>query len=736
MSSPGPLGWIPPSQRTQEQQDAHAQAMAGLRNFALPYVEPPKGTKVILTKFWSDPACVADMGVEFTGFGQYTGSCFPGGTPVRLANGNETAIESVRVGDEVITHTGKARRVLNTMTRIFSGQIVTITVAGFAFPLEMTSDHPVAVGVEDGIRWVNAEDLREGDRVLIGWARGGESPKTIDVVDLIGSDRLIVLDELMKENAYTKGNEPSVPNSNFNSARHMVKRSGIDWNGKVRLHHSRVENAIFRQIAICPSLGRLIGLYLAEGGCHEGRVTFTFNADEKDTLAAEVLALVRGLFGVEGEHEWQSDRPNVAKVRFQNQNLAEVFKALVPGNVYSKRIPGIFFNADEETRLALLLGWIDGYVGVKGGKNPGNVRITGVSVCAGLARDMTTLALSCGLKATAGRRKAHKQSRQSYGVDLAGKRAVGLFPTVAARARGPRYTDADANRTKFGYARPIRIIERRKADALRVFDFEVEEDHSFLAGGLTVHNCVGVSEGNAVVTAGCVQRAIGENPTKASIIWWPFPYGRTRYNEGDRGQGEGAVDSVMGKTLVDEGFFDINQPGLPQFTQKGPDGFWLSKTIEYQWSDGAHISQGWRDLAKPQAGLTKTVLNSVEDIFASVINGYPVLDGCSNYCAHGTIKGSGDEACVIGHYDGAGGHSTCFLGYWNHPSFGPMGLYSNQWATSTYPKDPAGGGRCCVWMTAAEIAKLFRTGGDRGETMSLSNVPGQPAQPKLLDYVY
>lgn len=257
----------------------------------------------------------------------------------------------------------------------------------------------------------------------------------------------------------------------------------------------------------------------------------------------------------------------------------------------------------------------------------------------------------------------------------------------------------------------------------------------FAGFGQYTGSCVGVSEGNAVVTATCVQRVIGENPTKASLIWWPFPYGRTRYNEGDRGQGEGAVDSVMGDTLVKEGFFPADAPGLPKFTRTGADGWWLSKTIEYQWSDGGRIDQKWRDLAKPQAGLTKTVLNTVEDIFASVINGYPVLDGCNYYCGHGSIQGSGNDACVVGTYDGQGGHSTCFLGYWNHPTLGPMALYSNQWDTSTYPKDPAGGGRCCVWMTVKTIATLFRAGGDRGETMSLSNVPGQPAQPEILNYV-
>ncbi len=190
----------------------------------------------------------------------------------------------------------------------------------------------------------------------------------------------------------------------------------------------------------------------------------------------------------------------------------------------------------------------------------------------------------------------------------------------------------------------------------------------------------------------------------------------------------------MGETLVKEGFFDITQPGLPAFTKTGADGFWLTKSIELQWSNGGAIDPKWMALAKPQAGLTKTLVSDTTGIRASIVNGYPILDGCNNYVGHGSVKGDGDDAYVVGHYDAAGGHSTCFLGVWNHPNDGWLYLYSNQWPTSTYPKDPAGGGRCTVWLPESQVARLFTTGG-KGETMSLSNIPGQPARPELLNWI-
>lgn len=248
-------------------------------------------------------------------------------------------------------------------------------------------------------------------------------------------------------------------------------------------------------------------------------------------------------------------------------------------------------------------------------------------------------------------------------------------------------------------------------------------------------SCVGASGGNAVATLSFIQRLIADNPTKAFIPWWPFPYGRTRYNEGDRGQGEGAVDSIMGQTLIKEGVFGIEEiTDEPTFS--AADGLTLTSAQEYAYSDGNYAGNTkYLGLAKQHPVGAAAALYSPADIKTAILNGYPVLDGCSYYVGNGSIKGSGANAYVTGHYDGRGGHSTCVLGYWDHPTDGPLYLYSNQWLASTYPKDPAGAGRCCVWLPESEMAKLFRNGGDQGETMALSHLTYFPAQAdKILDY--
>ncbi len=69
------LGWIPPSERTEDQ---HADAVKRMPQFAIigdPGYSIPVNTKVLLTDSWKHPAVVAKLGTAFTGWHQYTGSC-------------------------------------------------------------------------------------------------------------------------------------------------------------------------------------------------------------------------------------------------------------------------------------------------------------------------------------------------------------------------------------------------------------------------------------------------------------------------------------------------------------------------------------------------------------------------------------------------------------------------------------------------------------------------------------
>ncbi len=290
--------------------------------------------------------------------------------------------------------------------------------------------------------------------------------------------------------------------------------------------------------------------------------------------------------------------------------------------------------------------------------------------------------------------------------------------------------DAKRKRVRMALARP----SLPKGTKILLTDFwskpEVVADIGVFTGFRQLTgSCVGVSDGDAVVTLSAVQRMLATAPTKAVIPWWCFNYGRSRALAGIRGQGEGSIDSIMGQQMT-EGIIDCTTPGFPVFNRD--DGYALNSSIEMQWSDGnsALVTQ-WKEKAKayPLGGVAS--LEDIDAVAASIINGYPVLNGCSNYCGSARV---GSNNLALGTYDGRGGHSTTFLGYWEHEVLGPLYLYHNQWGGNTYSEDGSGKPRCSTWMLEKTAKQLFSLGGDNGETMAFSHLTYLPAQPKILDW--
>lgn len=104
------------------------------------------------------------------------GSCFPAGHKVAMADGTTKNIEDVRVGDEVLTHLGRSRRVLTLMQRNYAGLLVRIRYG--ATWMTMTEDHKILVDGE----WKAAHDLTDSDSITWGAGMSDGQETAIDEV--------------------------------------------------------------------------------------------------------------------------------------------------------------------------------------------------------------------------------------------------------------------------------------------------------------------------------------------------------------------------------------------------------------------------------------------------------------------------------------------------------------------------------------------------------------------------
>jgi len=80
------------------------------------------------------------------------GRCVPTWTPVVTSNGI-VPIERIHVGDRVLTHTGKFRRVSQVFRREYTGRVYTFRTLGNGEPLTVTEGHPVLVHTPEGLKW-------------------------------------------------------------------------------------------------------------------------------------------------------------------------------------------------------------------------------------------------------------------------------------------------------------------------------------------------------------------------------------------------------------------------------------------------------------------------------------------------------------------------------------------------------------------------------------------------------
>lgn len=247
-------------------------------------------------------------------------------------------------------------------------------------------------------------------------------------------------------------------------------------------------------------------------------------------------------------------------------------------------------------------------------------------------------------------------------------------------------------------------------------------------------SCGGVSAGNGAAVLSAAQRCVADNPQKSIVPWWGLNYGTTRRAQGERGPGEGIVCSIMSRELA-KGVVPITHPKLHlQF--KMDDGWYLTEAVELLASDPRKIDPELETAARSMPIGTVAPVYDTTSLAAGIVNGYPNNNGCGLFVNSGANTGSGNNAYVRGRYDTRGGHATCFVGYWEHPTDGPLFLYWNQWPTQTYATDPAGGPRCSVWVPEAEVAKAFRQYGmGGGESFLLSHLTTFPAQPKVLDWI-
>ncbi len=477
---------------------------------------------------------------------QKSGTCFPAGTLILMADGTHKPIEKVKKGESVVSHTGEKRKVARTMKRMYSGTMYGLKIVGYNNKIEMTDEHPVLITSntrkkhEAGYRpgeqkWIEAKNLKVGDRVTVPFGVFDTKEHTYDLANYV---------------------------------KRLAKRPGEGCNAGDQITNDYVREAgskhkVKRKVKLNRDFGRLLGLFIAEGSSSDNRVTFTYCIDEDD-YANETVLLLKKIFGLDSTLT-RNPTHNTQVVRASSCLVAAFFKTICGNHTLTKHVPSEVFASSEEVRTATFRGWVDGDGDVKHKHNNRSTQIRAVTASLGLAKDMRRIALSCGVHATiATRKKEAHQTVASSDVYVYGEDAVKFTPDKMAR-EDEKFRCASRKgsyKTKDGMLCGIKSIEKREVKNLEVYNIEVDVDHSYVADGIVVHNCGGHAGSRGPEILQHVLVASGKRAKVKSVSHaWPYFLARREY--GMLGGGDGVAGGSIPPMLKKYGVLNREEANDP-----------------------------------------------------------------------------------------------------------------------------------------------------------------------------
>lgn len=390
-------------------------------------------------------------GMQATGIAQgWTPTCLVPGTLIRTANGICKPIQSLKKGDEVLSHTGALRMVFQAFKTRPEGDVTRVLkIWGNHQPLECTTDHRILT--PDG--WVQADQLSVGDYV------------SYPVRKIEGTCNFVYFSKYGR--------------------------------GKIS-----PERAIPSSIPLNYDFGYLCGFYLAEGSLHQSAIGTNKKPYYSEVIftvhQSEVETRVASLHKVLGPQQYIKVKPhgeNGAQIKASLAWLARIL-AQEFGERTDKQVPDWVWTGTEEFCFGVLRGYLDG----DGHCEKVDNNVIAPTICQQLAYQMRDLVASLHLGwSSIYFIPAHVQDgmkkRDTWRLVLSGpvgaayRRHFGLtFTAPKPHARHWRY-GKNAETVEL----MIEAVSEGWSDSF--WDLEIDDyDHSFVTEQCAVHNCIHVSE--------------------------------------------------------------------------------------------------------------------------------------------------------------------------------------------------------------------------------------------------
>ncbi|HRA10056.1 MAG TPA: hypothetical protein PKX31_00210 [Chitinophagaceae bacterium] len=587
------------------------------------------------------------------------GDCFNPSSLVTMADGSKKSIIDIKVGDLVISAIGNIKKVLSVFNKPFTGKMIKITTQSYHKPLICTPDHKLVQCVsKNTTRWNRADLLDLKDYILVSKMPNINNEKIYDLSQIcpksenVGTDQIKAIRSNKLANRFIKNSEK------------------LFW---------------------------LFGMYLAEGSCDLGgdklpkRITFNLSNDEI-LIAEKIKQYIKDVFNLDAIICSVPSKPSVLYVRIGSYLFANFVKHFCTGNVYSKSFSDDFKIESFSNKLALLEGWMDG---------DGWEDRKGVTVSENLAYNFFDIANSLGMNVRIDHRKAYKQSKKSYSVD------INCSVKTYEKAKVFTKTRLSYNFiTKVGKAAKIKNVEYIEPETDKVYCIEVEGDNSFICDGYGVHNCVSHATSLALDTLSVTEIVNGDREVwvARSASEYVYHVSRMVIGKGRFGSGGGSVNAYAAKGLQEYGSLRRTQYNSVDLTK-------YSEKRAYSWGRGS-IPKDLYDIAKAQNIGKFAAIKNFSDACDSLYNGYPIVVASSQGFSSTRDK---DGFCRP---QGSWMHSMSVLGYKDGSR--PGVAICNSWPSFLPGENEFGLPPSCFFCDASVFDNMCKM----GDTFSLAGFNG------------
>jgi IMP dehydrogenase len=497
---------------------------------AIKKVKAKLGVEVIAGNVATAEATQAliEAGVDAVKVGIGPGSiCLDETAQILMGDNGIKGISEIEVGEKVITHLGRSRVVTKTYRRNYDGKLIELNVNGCPDKIRVTPNHEfwaIAFDVNEkmrrkngakyffskskynkGLKWVRADELKPQDVLAIPKQKYQAGTFFFDLLDAVPhynfDNEKIWANKpsrnINKENylqlAEKFATTPRVIGTVVTQKRKLTDNLSMAVNqylSETNYQREILPNKFNRFIFLDKNLMRLIGYYAAEGyivGNENNRqLRFAFNEKETE-FCQDVKNLVSKIFGYD-KTIFRSTPRHAVEVTVHNHAIAKFFELLLPKGAINKRLPEFVLNQSQENLGQFLIGALRGDGSLK------DVRRIGYKTASPhLAHQIAEIFMRLGyLASIQSYTPKYRNHSTTYNVRISGSQVRKFaqdFPELNLKYPHDLTPKQDVFADDNYFYVAIRSVKTLENQNLEVFNLEVEEDHTYIANRVAVHNC-------------------------------------------------------------------------------------------------------------------------------------------------------------------------------------------------------------------------------------------------------